>query len=491
MHPSVRHVTLIEGVGYNPITALGDDLLGFWDAEDAATLTLSGGKVSAWADKIGAYTPAQATEANQPVYDATSLNGRPAVEFDGTAHHLTLASVPFPTGGTECEIWMLARNSRPGATTALNTFFAYGNTGTVGTARYLGRVGASGVNRNRAVGGDGSANFSANGTAVDTEGIHVFRGKFLADGVTGEVDGQVDGEAAGTLGGTSTTRLRIGANASTTAANFALIDVNKILVTRPLSDAKATRLRQWLATLGGVALYSPFEETIDPTEWETISLAEPYAYNGVDYHNDSAEKSYSIMRSLTHSNFLRFEVQEGDEWEGDIGRPTLYDRAELGAYIGYHPYGVERWFSYSQKARGVYADGTRNLFQIFNDDVELQVQSTPSALVFRTYHYEGEERQTVVRHTAAAMQDDVPEDFVIRALPIPSGGELQVWRNGVELFNATGIPFGTAVEWKRHKFGVYRTRKPDRFVMEMANFQYGDDLSAKILNPDPHPALWA
>ncbi|MFM8006212.1 MAG: hypothetical protein ACKO86_15000 [Dolichospermum sp.] len=55
------------------------------DAADSSTIILNGSTVSQWRDKSGNERHAtQATAANQPVYQATGLNGRPTIGFDGT-----------------------------------------------------------------------------------------------------------------------------------------------------------------------------------------------------------------------------------------------------------------------------------------------------------------------------------------------------------------------------------------------------------------------
>ncbi len=59
--------------------------LGLWlDADDAATLTLSGAALAEWSDKSGHLRHGtQATSANQPAHLATVMNSRGAVVFDG------------------------------------------------------------------------------------------------------------------------------------------------------------------------------------------------------------------------------------------------------------------------------------------------------------------------------------------------------------------------------------------------------------------------
>jgi hypothetical protein len=59
--------------------------LSLWlDAADPGTITLNGSTVSQWQDKSGnSRHIAQATAVNQPTYQATGLNSRPTLYFDG------------------------------------------------------------------------------------------------------------------------------------------------------------------------------------------------------------------------------------------------------------------------------------------------------------------------------------------------------------------------------------------------------------------------
>lgn len=67
--------------------APGDDaqLLGWWDAADAATITESSGAVSAWADKApgGGAELVQTIGAAQPATGLRRLNGLNVLDFDG------------------------------------------------------------------------------------------------------------------------------------------------------------------------------------------------------------------------------------------------------------------------------------------------------------------------------------------------------------------------------------------------------------------------
>jgi hypothetical protein len=79
-------------------------LVAWYDAQDDATITQAGGTVSQWNDKSGhGYNVVQGTAANQPAYNATGLNGFPALTFNGTSNYIVYTSVTglFSTGVTE------------------------------------------------------------------------------------------------------------------------------------------------------------------------------------------------------------------------------------------------------------------------------------------------------------------------------------------------------------------------------------------------------
>lgn len=54
----------------------------YWRAD--AGVTVTGGVVTSWQDQIGGFTATQQFAANCPTLQATGLNGRPAIRFNGT-----------------------------------------------------------------------------------------------------------------------------------------------------------------------------------------------------------------------------------------------------------------------------------------------------------------------------------------------------------------------------------------------------------------------
>ena len=64
------------------------------DANDSSTLIESGGAVSAWQDKSGNdyHFTQDSDTSRQPIYSTTSLNGMPAITFDGSNDYLSISS---------------------------------------------------------------------------------------------------------------------------------------------------------------------------------------------------------------------------------------------------------------------------------------------------------------------------------------------------------------------------------------------------------------
>ena len=86
--------------GFNPATISG--IVHWWDANDAATLTLNAGAVETWTSKAGTKTAAsQSTANNRPV--TTTVNGKTALLFDGTNDGLDFTG----TSRTD-ETWIIA-----------------------------------------------------------------------------------------------------------------------------------------------------------------------------------------------------------------------------------------------------------------------------------------------------------------------------------------------------------------------------------------------
>ena len=86
--------------GFNPASISG--IANWWDANDAATVTLNAGAVETWTSKAGLKSAAsQSTANNRPV--TTTVNGKTALSFDGSNDGLNFTG----TSRTD-ETWIIA-----------------------------------------------------------------------------------------------------------------------------------------------------------------------------------------------------------------------------------------------------------------------------------------------------------------------------------------------------------------------------------------------
>jgi hypothetical protein len=223
---------------------LGASLIAWWDAD--AGVVQTDGAVSQWIDGVGALTLAQATADNQPVYSATSFNGRPGVTFDGTADFLNVEAVTgLPTGADPCEMWALVDQTALAADATNRYLFNYG--GAVSTVRraLLRRV-VSGVNRAAIEVGNGSSGVLATDTSVNLSGRCVIRG--VASGTLGiiSVNGGSSSQTA-VVPATTSVRTRMGCSTAASPNSFWQGTVAAVLVTAPLTDNEAALLADYLA----------------------------------------------------------------------------------------------------------------------------------------------------------------------------------------------------------------------------------------------------
>lgn len=230
---------------------LGVALLDMWDAEQTATLSLTGSAVDAWRSSANAYSASQATPASRPAYSDTAFNGRPGVTFDGVDDHLNYEGVGvLPIGATPCEIWALVDQTALAADTSARYPFDYGGA-TSPLHRGIRRGVTAGVNQASASIGNG-----ASATTVTVSGD--FSGRTVVRAAAGATqtivsrNGQV-GNPSSIVPGTTAVRTRIGATTVATPANFFQGVVSLILVTAPLSTDQAASLLAFLKTRGGIA----------------------------------------------------------------------------------------------------------------------------------------------------------------------------------------------------------------------------------------------
>lgn len=234
-----------HAVPWSPYQMPRSILLAYWDAELAGLITQSGGAVSSWKDAVGGYDMAQGTGSAQPLYGATSFNNRPGVSFDGINDCLLLSTglTWLPSGSAGSEDWFLVDNQMLGSQATTGTFGAWGNGASTNSRRTNG-IGVAGVFQARNLVGNGSVS-QGSGSSVDGTGKHVIRAVTEPTQVWIEVDGIAEPPFAITAA-TTAGRIRMGADASSTATAFGKFVLNTRIITPLLTVAQANQLRSWL-----------------------------------------------------------------------------------------------------------------------------------------------------------------------------------------------------------------------------------------------------
>lgn len=223
------------------MTALGSDLLGYWDARRADTLTVVGGAVSSWRSVVGGYDLTQATGTLRPGYSETSFGGDPGLSFDGADDFLALTTHPFPVDATGSEIWALASQDALVADGLVRYAVSMGGSST--THRSLVRAIGGGINYARSAAGSIISTL----TGTDWTGRSVVRGRYTGTEVQASLNG-ADAPATAVVPTTNNTRMRVGAFVNTSASGFWQGQIAAVLVTAPLSAGKAAPLLAWLAS---------------------------------------------------------------------------------------------------------------------------------------------------------------------------------------------------------------------------------------------------
>ncbi|WJR67193.1 hypothetical protein QTA58_00160 [Neorhizobium sp. CSC1952] len=219
------------GAPYDPIAALGANLLCWWDADHADLITRAGGFVSSWADRVTGFA-LTAAGAMQPQYLPTAFNGRPSVVFDGVDDVLTGSGLPpgVPSGSNPVRMFVLIDQQALATDTTQNPRLAFAYGGNVANSRRLQRLANTGVNRGEASQGNGTSGVSALNRDVDLTGRHVMQAIIAADSVSVIVDNAPVVTTAVTPA-TNTDRTRIGGStASPTSSNYWLGGVAAVLI---------------------------------------------------------------------------------------------------------------------------------------------------------------------------------------------------------------------------------------------------------------------
>lgn len=224
--------------------ALGTSLFAWFDAEIDASVTQSGGLVSAWQDVVSSFSVIQSNGSQKPVYTTGSFNSRPGIIFDGVDDRLQGANFPasYPSGGAPGWIWGLVSQEAGAGVVSRCDVLSYGSQTTTNNTRRLCRVTTGGVNRAVSGIGDGTNNADALNTSVDFSNRHVVIAKASGTISVCDVDG-VSGSAGQQSAVPATTASQLfSIGGATNGGDFWTGRMSAVLLTAPLSAADEAKL---------------------------------------------------------------------------------------------------------------------------------------------------------------------------------------------------------------------------------------------------------
>lgn len=192
----------------------------------------------------------QGNTANQPVLNATGWNSLYSdFDFAGTTTTLSKTNAlpaQYPVSANASEIWALIDQRALTSSATQQYIFCYGGSSST-TWRGLARNVVSSQNRVQAVCGTGSATVTET-LAADFSGRHAVCAIFDGTNIYAGMDGTLSSGSACVPGTAVSGRVRMGADAASTGAHFALIGVREIFLT---SATNATQRSQIWAYLAG------------------------------------------------------------------------------------------------------------------------------------------------------------------------------------------------------------------------------------------------
>jgi hypothetical protein len=213
------------------------------DDHGTANMTDDGaGLISQWKSTDGSALTITATTTLRPTYSATAHtppNGVavPGISFNGANAFVSTTLTNIPTGANAGELWLLFLTT----SNLSQTMFGYG-TQSASSRRSLQVLGSNGRSRvtDQTVSIDDSISLLGNG------GVHVLGGRWQGTTMQSRLNGRLIGSSTIATLATGATRLRLGADLSTSPASFATIIVFEALITDPLSDLQQQQLEAWL-----------------------------------------------------------------------------------------------------------------------------------------------------------------------------------------------------------------------------------------------------
>ena len=201
--------------------------LAWWRADMRSTLSLSGGKVTAWRDCVSQYEMTQATDAKRPTYSATSFGGAEGITF-GSGLYLELGSSPWPVNALNSMMLVVCDQLAPVSDTTMHVLASYGATA-VGQRKVTRSV-QGGINRGGLEIGNGFTVDLFEQARVDFTGRHSVVAYYGDVSSTAGLDDSVFSGTTTLALRTTTGRTRIGADSDVTPSQYCNAIIRDVLI---------------------------------------------------------------------------------------------------------------------------------------------------------------------------------------------------------------------------------------------------------------------
>lgn len=216
----------------------------WWSAQDIGLMTNDGsGLISNWISRVSGLAVTATTTA-RATYGATSFNtSYPGLTFDGSANcYVATTLSTLPTGATEAWVWAVGTQTAA----QIGAMCGYGASGAndvviLGSGGFKGRV------------SDATTSSTDAGASV-TSSPFIICGQWIGTTQNGWIDGNAFTTNPGSITtiNTGTVRLRIGASAAGSAANFFGGALSDLMVTKALNSTQRQQIEGYFAWARGL-----------------------------------------------------------------------------------------------------------------------------------------------------------------------------------------------------------------------------------------------
>jgi hypothetical protein len=233
---------------YDLMTALGSDLIAYWDANRADSFTLQELTVNKWRDLVAGYELLAADPPSSPIYSPDGFNGAPCVTFNG-AQWLTSTDAglmaALPSGSTDSETWVICEQTAAPADTTERYIVGWSGS-SVTSGRAMSRIVTSGKNLVRSRTGTGAGASNADFAGIDFTGRHILRQQVTPTRTYLDFDWSGSPASVAVVPATTNTRIRFGSIPAAGQGNLWIGSLVAVLITKALSPEKALALHNRL-----------------------------------------------------------------------------------------------------------------------------------------------------------------------------------------------------------------------------------------------------